>query len=544
MNHQEQLPFHSRRSPVFATGGMVASSQPLATEAGLAILKKGGTAADAAIATAAALAVTEPCSTGLGGDAFMLYYDARRKTVRALNGSGRSPAALDLEQIRKKGFRGKLPPYHPHTVTVPGACAAWVDLHQEYGKLSLSEVFSPAIRLAKEGFPVGLITAHLWHREVDKLKKTPGGKHFLIGSRGPKTGEIFQNPQLASVLKNIARKGKPGFYKGKIAASIVRILQAQGGVIQLKDLAEHHSTWEEPISITYKGYRLHECPPNGQGLVALIALNILKQKKLNQLGPALGVDRLHHEIEALRLAFADGHWFIADPELTRIPINKLLSARYVKKRAALIHPDKVMDDPRQGAPLAGSDTVYFCVVDGRGNACSMVNSNYMGFGTGIVPPDAGFSLQNRGHCFSLDPEAPNRLEPGKRPYHTIIPAMITRDRDQGLYGPMGVMGGFMQPQGHLQVFLGLIEDKLNPQEVLDRPRFCLQGGSARGRVQVEDGIEEKVLEQLKKRGHQLQKVSGFDRSVFGRGQIIQRDPKTGVLCAGSDPRADGCALGF
>ncbi len=540
---QAEPAFTSRRSPVFARRGMVASSQPLASQAGLSILMQGGNAADAAVATAAALNVTEPTSTGLGGDCFALYYEASTEAVTALNGSGRAPAALTLEVLRKQGLDASLPPFHPHTVTVPGAAAGWCDLIDRHGSLPLSTILAPAVQLAEEGFPVAPLTAHAWARGVERqLRHSPGGAELMIEGRAPRPGEIFRNPGLAATLRALAEGGRDAFYRGDIADRIVAVLQSTGGLMAAADLAAHTSTWEVPISVVYHGVRLYECPPNGQGLAALLALNILGQLELDP--DPLSAGRLHPIIEALRLAFADAGWYVADPAFVSIPVDALLSQDYARERAALIDPDRAITVRQPGQPKAGPDTVYFSVVDGRGNACSFINSNYWGFGTGIVPPGTGFSLQNRGHNFSLDPDHPNALAPGKRPYHTIIPALATRESDGSLYACFGVMGGFMQPQGHVQVIVGMVNDDLDPQAALDRPRLCLEEGRPGASVALEEGIPLPVMAALALMGHTVRPVVGFERSLFGRGQIITRDPATGVLCAGSDPRADGCAMGF
>lgn len=542
MSH-EPLAFHSRRSPVYATHGVVATSQPLATAAGLEILMQGGSAADAAVAAAAALNVTEPTSTGLGGDMFALYYDAQTGQVSALNGSGRAPAALTLDALREQGFEDELPPFHAHTVTVPGACAGWCDLVEMHGNLDMAKVLTPAIRLAEAGFPVAPLTAYYWQRGAERqLRNAPNGGELMIDGRAPRPGELFHNPTLARTLRVIAGGGKDAFYRGEIGEQIAAVVQQMGGLMTEDDLAGHTSTWEEPVSTVYRGVRVHECPPNGQGITALLALNILSQFDLPA-GP-LSAERLHLIVEALRLAFADARWYVADPAFEQIPVGDLLSTAYAEERARQIDPQRATLDQQRGVPVAGSDTVYLSVVDGSGNACSFINSNYMGFGTGIVPEGTGFSLQNRGHNFSLDPEHPNALAPGKRPYHTIIPAMATREADGSLYASFGVMGGFMQPQGHVQVLMALLDDGLDPQAALDRPRVCIGSGTAGGRVAVETGIDPAVVEQLEAMGHPVEVVSGYERALFGRGQIITRDPQTAVLCGGSDPRADGCALGF
>lgn len=540
------LPFNSRRSPVLGRGGMLATSQPLAVAAGLEILAQGGTAADAAVAAAAALNVTEPTSTGIGGDCFALYYDATTRQVSALNGSGRAPAALSLERLRKEGFNlqdqeAELPPFHPYTITVPGACAGWCDLVERHGCLPLDRVLAPAIRLAEEGFPVAPLTAYFWDRGVERqLRQAPNGLELTLNGRAPRPGELFRNPGLARTLRAVAGGGKQAFYYGEIAAAIAAVVQYAGGCLNEADLAGHRSTWEQPIHTTYRGLRIWECPPNGQGLAALLALNILRGFDLRRQAP-LSAERLHLEIEAMRLAFADTSWYVADSGTNPAPLEELLSEEYAASRRALIDARRATLNQHHGVPVSASDTVYLSAVDGAGNACSFINSNYMGFGTGIVPSGWGFSLQNRGHNFSLDHAHPNALAPSKRPYHTIIPALAT-SLDGELFASFGVMGVFMQPQGHMQVVLALADDGLDPQAALDRPRFCIESGKAGGRVALEEGIPVNVMAALAQMGHPVAPISGQARAVFGRGQIIVRDPQSGVLWGGSDPRADGCAM--
>lgn len=543
--------FNSRRSPVLSRNGMVASSQPLATMAGVKILTQGGNAADAAIATAAALNVTEPTSTGLGGDFFALFYAARTKRVTALNGSGRAPAALTIGLVERDGLAPKIinqkseiiNPFHAHNITVPGACAGWCDLIARHGTMPLSEILAPAIDLAENGFPVAPTTAYFWQRGAERqLKAALNGRELTIDGRGPHAGEIFRNPGLARTFRAIAAGGTAAYYRGAIARAIAHVIQQSGGVLTTADLAAHESTWDEPISATYRGYRVWECPPNGQGLAALIALNVLEGFDLKQSDP-MGAARWHLLIEAMRVAFADTSWYVADPKFAPAPLEGLLSKKYATERRALIDPRRASCNTMRGAPVASSDTVYFCVVDAQGNGASIINSNYMGFGTGIVPAGWGFTLQNRGNNFSLDPNHPNALAPRKRPYHTIIPGMITREADGSLYAPFGVMGGFMQPQGHVQVVVGMMDDDLDPQAALDRPRFCLTEARPHSDVQLEEGISVETLEQLAQMGHTVVPVSGYARATFGRGQIIRREPD-GTLWGGSDPRADGCAIGI
>ncbi len=522
---------------------MVAASQPLAVAAGMSILAQNGNAADAAIAVAAALNVTEPGSTGLGGDMFALFFDAQSGQVSALNGSGRAPSALTLERLARDGL-SELPPFHPYTITVPGACAGWFDLLERHGTKPMAMLLVSAIQLAEAGFPVAPLTAYAWQLGVEtQLKAAPNADELMIDGRAPRPGEIFKNPGLAHTFRLIAEGGKQAFYQGEIAEAIAAVVREAGGCLAAADLAAHTSTWETPISVGYRGYRVYECPPNGQGLTALLALNLLEGFDLAGLDP-LSADRLHLEIEALRLAFADARWYVSDPRFSSIPLDQLLSRDYAAARRKLLDPRRARLDQIHGTPVSASDTVYFCVVDKFGNACSFINSNYFGFGTGIVPKGCGFSLQNRGHNFVLDARHPNALAPGKRPYHTIIPALAARGADSSLFGPFGVMGGFMQPQGHVQVFSALADSRLDPQQALDLPRFCIQDGLAGGIVALEEGIPEAVMSDLAARGHPIQKVSGYARALFGRGQVILREPQTGVLTAGSDPRADGCAAGL
>eukprot|EP00644_Phytophthora_capsici_P010334 jgi/Phyca11/509934/fgenesh2_kg.PHYCAscaffold_51_\ len=540
---------------------MVSCSQPLASEIGLRILKQGGNAVDAAIAIAAALNVTEPCSTGVGGDCFLLFFDAKTKQVRGLNGSGRSPAGLTSEQALKDfGQDTKvIPSGHGHAVTVPGTVAGWVDAVEAWGTLELEKILRPAIELAREGFPVSPLTAASWERGKTQLLRGPNAAELLNEhGEAPKAGEIFKNENLAGCLEEIVKKGKKSFYEdGRIAQAIVDMVKEKGGVMTLEDLKNHTSTFVTPISTTFQGVQVHEIPPNGQGITALLALNILTQlTKDGKLPPQGSAEFIHLQIEALRLAFADAKWFVSDMEHNaNLPVKELLSEGYAKKRAALVNREKAAIDPKHGSPELSCDTVSFQVIDTQGNAVSMVNSNYEGFGTGLVPKGCGFTLQNRGCNFELhgaDVGHPNALAPNKRPYHTIIPGLSTFSDSGELHSSFSVMGGFMQPQGHVQVLSHLLLHGRNPQEALDAPRFSIDvdrptrvgtiGGSS---VLVEEDLGQEVISALKEKfGHQIQEVEGFKRSTFGRGQIILRDPKTGVLSAGSDGRADGCAMGW
>ena len=471
MSLQEELlraaagPIHAgadrlRRSPVYARRGMVSSSQPLATEAGLRILRSGGNAVDAAIAVAAALAVTTPAMTGLGGDMFMLFWDAAAKEVKALNGSGRAPEALTVEAVREamgvgaegmayEGTAGVPDPKHVHCVTVPGACAGWCDAVEKWGSMSISEVLQPAIELASGGFPVAPISAVMWGNHAASLRKWQHGAaaELLLdgpdGPRAPHPGEIFRNPALADVLREIAAEGKAGFYTGRAARAIVEAVRAEGGVLSMEDLARHESEFVDAISMEYHGCELWEHPPNGQGITALIAANILRGVDVGGMEHG-SAEHFHVLIEAIRLAFADARHFVADTAHADVPVDALLSHEYGAARRQLIQPDRAAADVATGSPLGGSDTVSFQVVDGAGNAVSMVNSVYQHFGSGLVAPGTGFALQNRGANFSLRAGVPNVFVGGKRPFHTIIPAMITKDGE--LVATFTNMGGFMQPQ--------------------------------------------------------------------------------------------------
>ena len=575
------MEFASRRSPVVSLHGCVSSSQPLASQIGSQILAAGGNAADAAVAVAAALNVTEPCSTGIGGDCFALYYDATTRKVTGINGSGRAPADLTLERVHSdgavvEGGGDHLPYTHAHTVTVPGAACGWVDTIERHGskRLTLAQVLEPAATLAENGVPIHEVAAHHWARGAAKLQAEDNvhGKDMLMSDgSAPAAGDIMRMPYLAETFRRLGREGKAGFYTGTVAEAIVECVQSHGGCMTLSDLADHSSRFDDPIHVNYKGTDVWEIPPNGQGITALIALNILEQLQTTRSADCCGgggsgggggdglrglghnsSQYLHLLIEAVRLAFADSLHHVACPEQNPAPVEALLSKAYAQERCQLIDPQRAVVDPVRGSPQNSSDTVQFCVVDGAGNACSFINSNYMGFGSGLVPGKCGFTLQNRGANFRLDPAHPNCLGPRKRPYHTIIPGMAT-SRDGDLFCAFGVMGGFMQPQGHVQVMLNMLEFGMNPQQALDVPRFCIGPGheGASGGVALEEGMSEQVADELRALGHDIQVVGGHGRSLFGRGQIITRETRRArdgstrhVLVAGSDPRADGCAVGL
>ena len=525
---------------VVARRGMVAASNPLASQAGLNVLRQGGNAADAAIAAAAVMNVTAPASTGMGGDCFALYYDAKTKKVSALNGSGRAPMAANAADIRAAGF-DQMPEKHHYAVTVPGAVMGWYDLLKRFGTMSLADVLVDAIHYSGDGYGVSPVFGSAWSSPFTEkaLKNGTNTEDYLPGGKSPKVGQVVQLPGLNSSLRAIAEGGPEVYYTGRIAQSIVDTLQSLGGWMTLDDLKNHTSTWDESISTMYRGVTVHEHPPNGQGLAALIAMNIAKEFDLAGLAWD-SPERLHLMIEAMRLAFADARQYIADPVTNPFPAG-LLSEAYAAERRALINPDKALH-PSFGIPPDSSNTIYLCVVDGEGNGCSFINSLYMGFGSGIVAKDTGVFLQNRGANFNLEDGHPNQIQGGKRPYHTIIPGLVTKD-DQ-LWATFGVMGGFMQPQGHFQVINGMIDDHLNPQEALDRPRWCLTAGTSQSTLAMEEGLPVKTMARLAELGHTVRPVSGRGRGLFGSGQIIHRDAETGVLSGGSDPRKDGLVAAF
>ncbi len=557
--------FRSRRSNVMGRRGMVAASQPLASEAGLDILKQGGNAADAAVATAAMLNVVEPMSTGIGGDCFALYWSARDRRVYALNGSGRAAAGASLEELRRKGYN-RIPPYSGYSVSVPGTVAGWSDLVERFGNMPLKDALQPAIRTAEEGFPVSEIISVGWPfmakvmlRKQDGMDEPslhasgldlggeqPSANELLLDGRAPRPGEVMRLPELGETMRRVAEEGKAAIYEGEFAEKLCAHVQRYGGWLQPEDLAAHTSSWEEPICANYRGYTLHECPPNGQGLAAVLAVNLASGFDLAGMDE---VERLHTMIECMRLAFADALQWVCDPTMRPIALDGLLSEAYAEERRAAIDPARAARTVRFGDPGKGADTVYLSAADGEGNACSFINSLYSGGGSGLVVPGSGVCLQNRAALFSLDPAHPNALEPGKRPYHTIIPGMITRE--DNLYASFGVMGGFMQPQGHFQMLVNLLDLGMSPQQALDVPRWRLnvEGGGIGaeepgGQVLMEEGWDFATLAALTRRGQHLLPVDGFGRGTFGGGQIILREAATGVLIGGSDPRKDGCAIGY
>ena len=519
---------------------MVCSSQTLASAAGIEMLRRGGNAIDAAICAAAVLGVVEPFSTGIGGDCFMLIWSAAERRLFGLNGSGRAPARLSFDLLRGRGL-AEMPAHGMLPVTIPGAVDAWAQALRRFGSTAMSDVLAPAIAYAQDGFAVTEIIAHQWDLlvRVGVLQHADALRTFSIDGRAPRLGEWFRIPSLARSLEQISGGGADAFYRGEIAERIVAFSQANGGVHDFDDFAEHSSTWVEPISTDYRGYELFEIPPNGQGLTALIALNILENFDLGSY--SLGSpESMHLRIEAVKLAFADRNRYIADPERSSVPTTELLSKDYAHGRAALISRETARKRALPGKVRAGSDTVYLTAADRAGNVVSLINSLYMGFGSGMVAGDTGIVLQNRGYGFAVDPQHPNCVAPRKRPFHTIIPAMLFREARPVV--SFGVMGGDVQAQGHVQVVSNLIDYDLNIQEAIDYPRFHYVDSD---RVALEAEYGPELRAQLTRMGHAVLDEEGvLARGGFGGGQGLMIDPRGGCYWGGSDCRKDGCAIGY
>ena len=528
------------RSVVRANQAMVATSQPLASQVGLDVLKRGGNAVDAAIAMAAVLNVTEPHMTGVGGDAFVMIYSSKTKKLEGLNASGRAPRALNLDYFLSRKI-AQMPMTGMEPITVPGAFDGWVTLLDKYGTMKLADLMAPAIGYADNGFPVMEKTAADWAPEVPRLKQTAAAAStYLVNGGAPHAGAIFSQKNLARTFRALARGGRDAFYRGEIARAIVDYCQKNGGFLSMEDFASQKSEWVEPISTTYRGYTLYEIPPNGQGLTALLLLNMLEGIDLKSMRTQ--PDAYYHTlIEATKIAFADRNRYIADPAFAKAPVKELLSKDYAARRRALIDPKQAIDPPAYGDLRTGSDTTYFTVVDKDRLAVSFINSLFSAFGSAIVAGETGIVLQNRGVGFSLERDHPNRIEPGKRPFHTIIPAMVFKDG--ALLMSYGVMGGDVQAQGHVQVLVNLIDRELNLQEAIDAPRVRYISG--RG-VMMEDALTEPVIGALIARGHErvLPGPGLTHRALMGGGQAIMIDPATGALLGGSDSRKDGLALGY
>ncbi len=520
------------RSPVHATTAMAATSQPLATETAIQVLRSGGNAVDAAVAACAVQCVVEPQSTGIAGDCFALIAPGGGAEVIAYNGSGRSPSGASAEAVRAQGLTS-IPRSSPHAVTVPGAIEAWARLLKDHGTRSLGELLQPAIRLARDGYPVHARTAWDWSRQAAFLGQDPNAARvFLDGGKAPAAGALHRQPGLAEALMRVAEEGPDGFYRGAVAEDIVGCLQEHGGPHTLDDLAQARGDYVTPISTSYGGCKVVQCPPNGQGFVALEILNIVSQLGLPR--DPLSADRFHLQIEAARLAYADRDCWLADPATCDVPVERLLLAGHAKALAAAIDPARARPASAARLPLAG-DTVYLTVVDRDRTAVSFINSLFFSFGSGIVTPRFGLVLHNRGCGFVLEEGHPNCLAPCKRPLHTLIPGMVVRDGRTVM--PYGVMGGYFQAAGHAHVLVNLLHYGMDIQEAIDCPRaFVSQGGP----IEVEEGIPAGVMEELARRGHSVARPD----QPHGGGQGIWIDWKTGVLTGGSDPRKDGCALGY
>ena len=530
------------RSEVIGQNGMIATSHPLATQIGLDILKKNGTAIDAAIAANIALGLMEPTGSGIGGDLFAIVWDAKEKRLYGLNASGPAPKSINLDFFRKQNFT-KIPPYGPLPVTVPGVVDGWVKLHDRFGNQEFKTLFEPTISYALNGFPITETIAYYLEISKDKYNKYPNfSEVWLKDGEMPKKGQIFKNPQLARTLQIIAEMGRKGFYEGEIAKTIVDFIQSQGGFLSHEDLSEFHSEWVEPVSTNYRGYDIWELPPNGQGIAALQILNILENYDIKGMG-LFSSEYIHLFVEAKKLAFADRAKYYADPKFARIPISQLISKSYAKERSSLIDLKKssLIDQP---GLLQDGDTIYLTASDQYGNMISLIQSNYRGMGSGMVPPGLGFMLQDRGELFSLKEGHVNVIEGGKRPFHTIIPAFITKDNEP--FVSFGVMGGATQPQAHAQIVINLIDFGLNLQEAGDAPRIVHSGSSQPtdevmvdgGIVSIEHGFGEEIEHSLKQMGHHTKYVKG----IFGGYQAIML--KDGVYFGASESRKDGQASGY
>ncbi len=533
------------RSEVIAKNGMAATSQPLATQAALDILKQGGSAVDAAIAANAVQALVEPTGCGLGGDLFAIVWDAKTKKLSGLNASGRSPAALTIEEFQRRKIT-RIPSQGPLPVSVPGCVDGWFELHAKFGKLPMTQVLAPAIQYARAGAPITELVAYYWERSAKVFAKFPGfAETFLIDGHAPRTGETFKNPRLAATLESIASGGRDAFYKGDIARRIDAYMKEQGGFLAYADLAAHRSDWIDPVSTNYRGYDVWELPPNGQGIAALQMLNILEGFDVKAMGFGSAA-YVHAFVEAKKLAFEDRALFYADPEFSRLPTRELISKEYAKKRRELISLDRAGRSYPAGNPaLEHGDTICLSTADGAGNMVSLIQSNYRGMGSGMTP-DAGFMLQDRGEMFDLTPDRMNTYAPRKRPFHTIIPAFVTKDGEPFL--SFGVMGGATQPQGHVQIVVNMIDFGMNTQEAGDAPRILHDGSSEPtgermtdgGKVSLESGYDAEVKRELVKKGHTI----GVNVGDYGGYQAIRYDPKTKTYFGASESRKDGQAAGY
>lgn len=533
------------RSPVLAEHGMVCTSHPLASQIGLDILKQGGNAIDAAIAANAALGLMEPTGCGVGGDLFAIVWDAKTQKLYGLNGSGRSPKSMTLDTLKAMGLE-KIPAYGPLPVSVPGAVDGWTSLHDKFGSMPLKKILAPAIGYAEEGFPVTELIGY-YLGSIDRFSRMgyPNIKETYYDPNGgerPKNGDRYRNPALADTYRAIAKKGREGFYEGEVAQTITTFIKEQGGFLSLEDLSSHHSQWVEPVSVNYRGYDVWELPPNGQGIAALQLLNILENKDFSEVRWG-GEEHLHLFTEAKKRVFEDRAKYYADMDMAEVPVEALLSKEYAAENFNELKPYASTYDAGE---ISAGETIYLTVADKDGNMISLIQSNYRGMGSGMVPPGLGFMLQDRGELFSLEEGFNNTYEPGKRPFHTIIPAFITKDGAPLM--SFGVMGGDFQPQGHAQIVMNMVDYGMNVQEAGDAPRWDHSGGSSpvtgpstdKGEVHVESGIPYETVRGLMGRGHKV----GFARGIYGGYQAIYRDPETGFYHGASESRKDGQAVGY
>jgi len=538
---------HGSRSPVVALNGIVATSQPLASQVGLDVLKAGGNAIDAAIAANAMLGVVEPSNCGIGGDLFAIIWDAKTRKLYGLNASGRSPYAMNAEVLNERGV-DSIPSRGPLAWSVPGCVDGWDQLLKRFGTKSLRELLAPAIRYAEQGFPVSEIISADWVEDEAMIRERPSmAATYLVDGRAPRPAEVFKNPALAATYRLLAKGGRDAFYRGEIARRIVAYSEKVGGLFAVRDFEEHCSTWVEPVSATYRGYAVWELPPNGQGIAVLEMLNLLEGYDLKSLGHN-SAEYLHLLIETKKLAFADRARYYADPEMAQVPVAQLISKEYAERQRARMDMNHAAAVVAAGDPftVGGGDTIYLTVVDKHRNAISLIQSIFSGWGSGEVPDNMGFALQNRGRSFSLNPEHPNFVQPHKRPFHTIIPAFVTKDGKP--FFSFGVMGGDQQPQGHVQVLCNLLDFGMNVQEAGDAARFSHSGSpdptggemTNGGQVALESGIGAEVRRALAAKGHNIVRQTGG----FGGYQGILIDPETGVLHGATEARKDGCAVGY
>ena len=534
-------PFASR-SEVIGTNGMVATSHPLATQIGLDILKSGGNAVDAAIAANIALGLMEPTGNGIGGDLFAIVWDAKTKKLYGLNASGPAPQSLSIEYFKDNNLE-KIPAYGPLPVSVPGAVDGWIKLHEKFGNKKFISLFEPTIAYAKDGFPVSELIAYYLDGSAKRFADYPNFKDvWMKNGSTPKKGEIFKNPELAKTLEEISKTKRESFYEGQLASTMANFIQEQGGFLSFEDLKTYHAEWVEPVSSNYRGYDVWELPPNGQGIAALQILNLLEHFDIRAMG-LFSAEYIHHFVEAKKLAFADRAKYYADPAFNNIDIETLISKEYAKERLPLIDSNKAALTDEAGI-LKQGDTIYLTTADKDGNMVSLIQSNYRGMGSGMVPPGLGFMLQDRGELFSLDPTHANALEGGKRPFHTIIPAFITKDGEP--FVSFGVMGGATQPQAHAQIVINLVDFGMNLQEAGDAPRIVHSGSSQPtdevmldgGSISLEKGFGEAIEKQLEDLGH----VIKYDKGSFGGYQAIMK--KDGVYFGASESRKDGQAAGY